>query len=462
MCCRYFGPLLVCNVVLTAILIICQKRPPQVDTLSTKDRTCRGPGARITPYDIRTIQKHLGACNHTARLKPGTSDILRRRTHWQLIYENGKENLFYSAYFDARDEVGTQPVLRIFGVASGKMPLFCQVWYSGFDKPYVALTEYQVNGYLSYTFNGTRYERLLYTCRLKMAYPRPTHVSLASAPCKRSTVLLPIVVAEPGPWQMEFGICLGSIVFGKVDPFRFVEWVEINRMFGVREVWLYKSTAIEDEEKFDRILNYYVKIGVLRVTDLLPPVHKDSEDAMYLAAIAALNDCMYRNMYRFKFLSAGLDFDENLIPRMDDNFHDLLARVDKAKMVNSTVNGYIFPNAYFFKASKQDTKEDGKYTSLRFRHRQEPDYFTINPKTIINPRKCVSAFTHYCYVPFAGKRLEGYVDVAPSLALKHHYRECNLSPDKCAKKPVLDDTMLKYKDSLIRRTEIVFKSTGLS
>lgn len=38
---------------------------------------------------------------------------------------------------------------------------------------------------------------------------------------------------------------------------------------------------------------------------------------------AALNDCLYRNMYRFKYL-ALVDLDEFIVPRHNDTIKDLL------------------------------------------------------------------------------------------------------------------------------------------
>ncbi len=39
------------------------------------------------------------------------------------------------------------------------------------------------------------------------------------------------------------------------------------------------------------------------------------------------NDCLYRNMYKFKYL-AVVDFDEVIVPHHDKDWHGLLGRLE--------------------------------------------------------------------------------------------------------------------------------------
>ncbi|XP_075170257.1 uncharacterized protein LOC142242577 [Haematobia irritans] len=61
---------------------------------------------------------------------------------------------------------------------------------------------------------------------------------------------------------------------------------------------------------------------------------------------AALNDCLYRTMYRYKYL-ALVDLDEFIVPRQVDTLNELLSSLNN-RARNRNTGAYSFQNAFFY------------------------------------------------------------------------------------------------------------------
>src|SRR5277367_5507884 len=88
----------------------------------------------------------------------------------------------------------------------------------------------------------------------------------------------------------------------------------------------------------------------------------------------------------------------------------------------------------------------------------------VAPKSLIDPRTCLSVFNHYCYLPL---KLNGQVrgtpmvDVNPALASVHHFRHCEFKGKVTCKEQLknssVDDTALRFIGKLQPRVEQVLK-----
>jgi len=227
------------------------------------------PSVLHSPRLERELVRGTSLCPSLRRPLPDTG---RTNSRWQ--YQNTKHGsiIVYSAFYDDRVTDIVTPSIRALGIASleeTNKTVFCQVWFEEYPTPYVIQAESNVIGRKrGYNLNDHTYVQYLFSCRLPGIDPVPTHVSLiATDQCSNSTMYVPIerpVRSEP---DHEFGICV-AIAFGSIPLADFVEWTEVNRMFGVTEVNIYDAGMVNMSTVFD----YYAKQGLLRVHSMPPPV----------------------------------------------------------------------------------------------------------------------------------------------------------------------------------------------
>ena len=94
-------------------------------------------------------------------------------------------------------------------------------------------------------------------------------------------------------------------------------------------------------------------------------------DSVKLASPASLNDCMMRNVYRYRY-AVVIDFDEVIVPRLHDDYTQMVAHIDRKFRLKDRPYTYTFLNTYFFLSFQQDTQQPSYMRSLRFRRRIPP------------------------------------------------------------------------------------------
>ena len=403
--------------------------------------------SNITGQIIKTNDTFHRDTSCQSLKKPDPDGVQYRRT-WQIYRANAVEVMTYSAFFDDRPAVGLLPSIRMMVVSH--MPknteFYCHVWYADLSHPYVTKLAVTKTG-RGDVINKIKYEQSLFSCALPSSYPVPSHVSLSTVPCKPSSIYLPVIHSVRTSWEHEFGICV-AIAFGSVDTAEFVEWMEFHRLLGVTEFNIYDGDISGD---MDEVFQYYTRLGWLRVHKMPPAVDEISYGAVKLSSPASLNDCMLRNVYRYRYMIV-IDFDEFIVPKVKLNYHDLLEEINKENKLSEPWMSYTFRNTYFLKDFEIDTAQPENAHTLRFRHRARPSRAFYAAKSFIDPRRCFSVFNHYCYIRFPKSDKKFSIDVRPDLAACHHYRKCNIKDcDTLKKEDTLDDIMLSYKDKLVTR-----------
>ena len=390
-----------------------------------------------------SITKHGKSCPTIVR--PNESQIKYQNGYWQMSKEGSTEIYVLSAFYDDRPIVGLLPVIRAHVVSNVKEKVYCHVWYSGYDHPYVTTAIVTSTG-RGEKIGSIRYKQDLYSCPLIVSYPLPSHLSFTTSSCHNSSIYLELTVPIRSDWQHEFGICV-AISFGMIPIPEFVEWMEINRLLGVSEINIYDGNISSNMSK---VFDYYVNKGLLRVYSMPPPVMDFSVKGVKLSSPASLNDCMLRNMYRYRYVVI-IDFDEVIVPRQQLNYTDLLKAIDKQQRLPHSSPSYTFRNAYFFSQFPEDTSQPPYLKTMRRRYRIQPSRFLFAPKSFIDPRSCLSVFNHYCWKRFPLPDKRWTIDVNTSLALSHHYRSCSLGKSKCSSlegERTQDDVLLRYKPVL--------------
>lgn len=197
--------------------------------------------------------------------------------------------------------------------------------------------------------------------------------------------------------------------------------------------------------------------------------------------LAALSDCVYRNMYKSKYI-ALVDIDEIIVPKRDDTLVQLikyglrifLNHSNKQPFMliwilfvcstfelrsNKTPAAYLFPHTFFCTEYPDDESflnQSHKLLVLRKTNRKDLIYpHGTRSKFICDPRRVVEAGNHFIW-EYVNDATDKALNVSPRVALLHHYRKCSTARKYCDQdvaevKSVVDRTIYKYKDSLVDR-----------
>lgn len=108
-------------------------------------------------------------------------------------------------------------------------------------------------------------------------------------------------------------------LFQLLQALQMLEFLELNSILGVHHFTLYNDTV---GPQVGCILEDYVARGIVT---LLPwKLNMVSQKEIRTEGLfAALNDCLYRSMYRYSH-AALVDLDEYIIPRHNDTLPQLV------------------------------------------------------------------------------------------------------------------------------------------
>lgn len=407
--------------------------------------------------DIKQVWYHMNKdfrCKDPVH-RPRPDQVHTRNTDWQLFDIDGAKNhvLVYSAFYDDRADTGFLPVIRILGVANkAHDPLYCQLWFEDIEIPQIVPVVISKSG-RGDRFDGISFTQDLYSCKLISAFPRPTHVSMTTKPCVTSSIMLPITWPVRSAWQEEFAICV-PIAYGKFDPLDLLEWFEMAKVLGISKVHVYNATISPDLKK---VFNFYTQSGFLKVHQMAPPVNHYGKMASKLGSPASLNDCMLRYMYTYRYIFF-IDFDELILPQTASNYTQLLKDMNKHHNLKENYLSYTFRNAYHFLELKGDPGEKEYMKFFKYNLRAPPSNYLFAPKSMIDPRRCLSVFNHYCYIRFPSTSKPFTIDVSVNLAMSHHYRKCNIGKAACEnlyKNSKTDNTILRFQNMIRQRVEAI-------
>lgn len=325
---------------------------------------------------------------------------------------------------------------------------------------------------LTHPSSGQRkfYNQLLVSCYLPDAVEDATHVSLLPPASQMipTTNALPIVfpspptaVEETGPFEHEFAICV-PIAYNTIDPVMLVSWIEMNRLLGVTVINVYNASL---GPAADKVFDHYKDFVV--VHQIVPPVPERNFDGTGIGSTAGLNDCMMRNFNRCRYILI-IDFDELVVPRRSNvtNYQSVLANgsikncpPNLTDVCNKAVHSYAVLNTFFFKHFQPETDYPPHLPYLHYRRRVEHIQKQALGKSFVNPRMCLSAFNHHCYIPLENTFKS---KISADDALVHHYRNCRAEKEKhCTYSDTLDDVMLRYEGFLTNSALPVLKQLSL-
>ena len=279
---------------------------------------------------------------------------------------------------------------------------------------------------------------------------------------------------NPKKPNFTFGVCVKTL-YGTMDSSQaalFIEWVELNRLFGIDEIHIYNAT-LQLSKDIKAIFKYYEHIGILHVHQFHTPFHyNDGQTSEHAATAllmrAAINDCIYKYGPKFSDMLV-IDPDEVLIPEYHTNYRDLLRHiVARFGSEFADLPGLSFASNAYFLNTVPDITQPKELSSMRFRYYvPAPDlnatFFNYDyAKSLINPARCVFAYNHFCLV---GDRER--VNINRDIATIHHYRrECkeklvNGTCDHPNNVFLLSDRMLDFKAQLLERVNTVMETISM-
>lgn len=261
-----------------------------------------------------------------------------------------------------------------------------------------------------------------YRCRLPLTNT-PRYITLIS---KNSTNVdtIPlssfVPVVDPKSTVLhDFGVCIETPLFGNGYEQIIIDSIEMNRLLGAEWFTVYVHDAHQDALD---ILQAYSKQGILEAVynwgeNIASPIYMKG-------VIVGINDCLYRNMYKVRYL-AYCDFDEVIVPKMHLDWPDLITAVERHDRAFFT-----FRHVAFHRNLSQKTEylQCPGNTNRKYRM---PQYLAtrnrsvnvfplgLQAKSITKPIHCL-----YVQVHTPGELVRGYrqFQVPPEVALLQHFR----------------------------------------
>ena len=400
---------------------------------------------------------------------------------WQRV-NNSATVYVFSAFYDdrLRADSSRHPMIRTIAVSrlNARGGLLCLLWFPDTPRPSVTTVDSSTAGAPFNSRSGEPFRAVILSCAASPASRGiPEHVSIVTSSDDRvPTTLLRVQVPAKPEHPIAFGHCM-SVAYGHQDPYRIVEWMELHRMWGVGEVTVYNYSL---HEAPSRVYSHYGKKGFVdfRQSPSASNSHGDDSDMneILLDMSPALNDCMYRNLYRYRRLVVT-DIDEMIVPRMHDNYTAMLTAIDALQTAEKMrslsylgiknisgfiipTNSYMFNNVYFFSDLNATSRAPWFLATQQYVRHVNPSPKGYSAKSILNPRSCVALQNHYCWQMHSSSVGGKWnLNVPQSLGTNQHYKECHFDeylqePGHCArlmKQATVDNTMARFRRELESR-----------
>ncbi|XP_003692331.1 uncharacterized protein LOC100865820 isoform X1 [Apis florea] len=402
--------------------------------------------------------------NLEARLPQLDQSLRITHAEWLPVTKTRFKFFVYSAYFD--DRVGgtgaptgkSQGMVRIISATKTRGPerVWCRLWYRPENGGNVttSVTVAAKVKVIRENWN-LKYSACFVICPLPKESATidrvPETVSVV-ARLKASPTNRILVQNRPenrAKNKEMLAVCVKPLHYDYNRVLQLIEFIELHRLLGASHVTLYNDTVGSEA---GCALKYYEAKGLVTV---LPWHHLDmisQRDIRTEGLFAALNDCLYRSMYRYEYV-ALVDLDEFIIPRHNDTIIDLIRWM--SSRINAKATGsYSFQNAFFylqwaddpFVVTSRTPIEAGLITLKKTRRRTKLHPHKQRSKYVCKPQNVVEAGNHFVWEFIPG---HGTLNVPSDAAILHHYRVCEFGGDDCIKtQSVVDRTAYKYKNRL--------------
>ncbi|XP_050546289.1 uncharacterized protein LOC126908342 isoform X2 [Daktulosphaira vitifoliae] len=354
-----------------------------------------------------------------------------------------KDAIWQKVQFTKIKSIG--PLIRIIGATKTRRPdtVWCRLWYSNSSKTVLAFVKAIRENW------NLKYSAVFVLCKLPPENTYPLSVSIVSH--FKDTITNRVLINMPMSnrnFKTDIEICIKPLHYFYDRALQLMEFVELNTILGVEHFTFYKNTIGPNVEC---ILNHYKKDNLISMLpweiDLVSKKEIRTE-----GMFAALNDCLYRNMYTSKYV-AFLDIDELIMPKQNNTLTQLI------KWMNTYQSpaAYSFRNAFFYMQWADDESlqlEKNPFHSNLIVLRKTRRKTKLHPhkqrsKYICDPRRVVEVGNHFIW-EFLDPGHDATLYIPAERAILHHYRVCEYGGDDCiTADSVIDRTVYKYKSKLV-------------
>jgi len=404
---------------------------------------------------------------------------------WQPV--NGVSHKFYvySAYLDLRDD--KNPVVRVIGVTRTKRsnPVTCRMYHRTDDGGGNATVRHAPAAISIIRENwNLRYSACFLNCPLLKVEGKVKVPQSLSIVAKRKgfKVTNQIEVQHHGGGgranltaAKDLGVCVKPM-FGYNKTQELIEFIEMNKILGVTGFTFYNRSL---SPEVSCVLRHYQQQDQGQEVEVMPwqGLKVDSQTEIRTEGLfAGLNDCLYRNMNRFKYLML-IDLDELIVPHSDNirTIPEMIHHLNTNKVYTKSgqllklprtgVSSYSFQNAFFYLQFEDDPETPpGKAGASALRVlRKTRRKSKVNPqkqrsKYICVPRNVKEAGNHFVWEFSRGNN----VNVPTEVGLLHHYRVCEFGGDDCVRQTNHVDRTVPHKYAEKLQTNVAQKWKALN
>ncbi|XP_069799984.1 uncharacterized protein [Dendropsophus ebraccatus] len=363
-----------------------------------------------------------------------------------------------SPYYDNRD--GNKPMVRILSIIHHQQVKELYCYFCCTTNQSVKISKALMD------MHSDRFDFPYVTTDLLCEEPPDCHaeyLSVHTSPTRPRTKfpLFQIQNQDVKPFSANYTVCISTMFGNYSNVLQFIQTMEMYQILGAQRVMIYLNSVSPQMEK---AMEYYIVRGILEVVDW--PIQRylrpgtawhhsvDPKDIGYYGQLPTLNDCIYRNMYRTKFVLLN-DIDEIILPFSHMSWDTMMESLQQ-QYPNVGIflfENHIFPQTVPIDGNFSDIsswKDVPGYNILQYIQREpdRQDYYNAR-KMIVDPRKVVQTSVHSVLKAHAKD-----VKVSLETALVYHCRG-PLQKDLPKTKLIEDKTIWKFNASLIKNVNKV-------
>ncbi|XP_073473422.1 beta-1,4-galactosyltransferase galt-1-like [Aquarana catesbeiana] len=261
----------------------------------------------------------------------------------------------------------------------------------------------------------------------------------------------------PQPISSNFTVCISTLFGNHNNVLQMIQSIEMYKILGASKITIYNTNCSQD---VDKVLRHYIDEGILEVVPWPIDRHLQTTtewhyydglnaEIGYFGQTAALNDCLYRNMYKSKFLLLN-DIDEIILPVKDWDWSSLMENLQN-KYPDTSVflfDSHLFPIPVNISGFDMWSHVPGvNILTYRLRLPNQPNNFN-SPKMIVNPRDVFQTSIH---VATTHKQKS---NISEEMAILFH---CKTKNKYTIKDLVPDDRSMRYNLSLVPHVDKVIQ-----